>query len=45
MSAKDRNKYNAMVGERRWATKDNYSPVKGKTLFLRRNWLLVYKMH
>lgn len=45
MSAEDRNKYNAMVGERRWATKDNYPPVKGKTLFLRRNWLLVYKMH
>lgn len=45
VSAKDKNKYNAMVGQRRWATKDNYSPVKGKNLFLRRNWFLEYKMH
>lgn len=27
MSAKERNKHNAIADQRRWATKDNYLPV------------------
>ena len=36
---RERNKHNAVTGQRRQATRDNYLSVKGSNLFLRRNWL------